>query len=134
MLVDERVPKNMPTQEVSRQEHSQVPTETPVFQQYLPGTLPDELAATIRTQISEFTAWPGLSYHMDRQDRTHETYSNICRERTCEEFLNSNAYQGWKNRKTRGPSLLYVSGSGTLRSDNHCCKSMGLTLQISCNW
>ena len=126
MLVDERLPKNMHMQ--SQNKHSQVPHENNIVWRSLSPVPPDELAATIRTQISEFTAWPGLSYHMDRQDRKHELYSNICHERTCEEFLNSNAYQGWKNRKTRGPSLLYVSGSGTLRSDNHCCKSMGLTV------
>ena len=124
MLVDERLPKDMNVQEVSQNKHSQVSNGTTIFWRSLAGTPPDKLPAIIRTQISEFTAWPDLSKDMDRQDHRHHVHEKLCGERPCEEFLNSNAYQGWKNRKSRGPSLLYVSGSGTLCSDHHCCKSM----------
>ena len=127
MLVDERLPKDMHMQEVSQNKHSQVSKKTGILWRSVGSTPPDERAATIRTQITELVAWPDLSIDLDRQDYRHKTYQNLCGERTCEEFLNSNAYRGWKNRKTRGPSLLYVSGSGTLCSDNHCCESMGLT-------
>ena len=40
-----------------------------------------------------------------------EQYLEQCGEKTCEEFLKSNAYQGWKNRKSRGPSLLFANGA-----------------------
>ncbi len=126
MLVNERLPKNMHIQ--SQNTHSQVPNENNIVWRSLSPMPPDELAATIRTQLSEFTAWPGLSNDLEYQDYRHGVYKQPCFERTGEEFLNSNAYQRWKNRKTLGPSLLCVSGSGTLCSDKDCCKSMGLTL------
>ena len=125
MLVDERLPKDMHTK--SPNKHSQVPNGSNIAWRSLPTMAPVELQDTILRQISEYTDWPDLSIDLDRQDYRHRTFQNLCGERTCEEFLNSNAYRGWKNRKTRGPSLLYVSGSGTLCSDNHCFKSMGLT-------
>ena len=131
MLVDERLPMNPTNMHIQSQyKHFRVPSEDTILWRSISPMPPDELAATIRTQISEFTGWDS----QEDQNYVHESYKRLCAERTCEEFLNSNAYQGWKNRKTRGPSLLYVSGSGTLCSDNDCCKSMGLTLQISCNW
>ena len=132
MLVDERLPKDKHIQEVSQNKHSQVPNTNTIVWRSLASMPPDELAATIRTQISEFTGWP--SRELNDQGRIYEIHKGLCGERTFEEFLNSNAYQGWKNRKTRGPSLLHVSGSGTLCSDNHCCKSLGLTFSISRNW
>lgn len=125
MLVDERLPKDMHTK--SPNKYSQVPNGNNIAWRSLPTMPPVELQGTILRQISEYTDWPDLSIDLDRQDYRHRTFQKLCGERTCEEFLNSNAYRGWKNRKTRGPSLLYVSGSGTLCSDNHCCKSMGLT-------
>ena len=126
MLVDERLPKDEHIQ--SPNEHSQVPNEDKiVWRSLLPMSL-DEQVITIETQVSKFTARPDLSRDLSRQRHDwHETYQHLCGERTCHEFLHSNAYQGGKNRKTRGPSLLYLSGSGTLCSDNHCCKRLGLT-------
>ncbi|KAK0512956.1 hypothetical protein JMJ35_004973 [Cladonia borealis] len=109
MLVDERLPQNMHIQ--SQNKHCHVPNEINIVWRSLLPMPQDELAAIIRKQISEFTAWPDLSNDLDRQDHRHYVHQNLCGERTCEEFLNSSAYQGWKNRKTRGPSLLYVSGS-----------------------
>ena len=126
MLVDERLPKKLPIQ--GQNKHSPVSNEIKVVWRSLLPMPQDELAATVRTQISEFIGWPDLPKNLDSQAHRHEAHQNICGERTCEEFLNSNAYQGWKNRKTRGPSLLHVSGSGTLCSEIHCYKSMGLTL------
>ena len=125
MLVDERLPKDMHTK--SPNKYSQVPNGNKIAWRSLPTMPPFVLQGTILRQISEYTDWPDLSIDLSRQDYRHRTFQNLCGERTCEEFLNSNAYRGWKNRKTRGPSLLYVSGSGTLCSDDHCCKSMGLT-------
>ena len=128
MLVDERLPKDMHTQKASRKEHSQLPNEISGIRwtSLLPMP-PDELAAKIRAQMSEFTSYQGLGYALDDQDNAHENRKSLCGERTCEEFLNSNAYQGWKNRKARGPSLLYVSGSGKLCPYNPCRKSTALT-------
>lgn len=126
MLVDERLPKDM--QIKSPNKHSQVPNRNNIAWRSLPTMPPVERQDTILRQISEYTDWPDLGNDLSTQDYRHQTYRNLCGERTCEEFLNSNAYQRWKNRKIRGPSLLYVSGSGTLCSDNHCCKIMGLTL------
>ena len=119
MLVDERLTQNMHIQ--SQNKHSDVPNETTIVWRSLLPTPQDELAVTIRKQISKFTPWPDLSSVLDLQDRRHHELQNLCGERTCEEFLSSKAYQGWKNRKTRGPSLLFVSGSGTLSSETHCC-------------
>lgn len=113
MLVDQRLPKDMHTQEISRKEYSQVANESSVCWTSMSATPPDKLADTIRTQINSFTCYPGFSHCLELQENFHEHQRKLCGERTCEEFLNSNAYQGWKNRKTRGPSLLYVSGSGT---------------------
>ena len=126
MLVDERLPQSMHIQ--GQNKHSHLSNEMGIVWRSLLPMPQDELAATVRTQISEFIAWPDLPKVLDSQAHRHVTHQKICGERTCEEFLNSNAYQGWKNRKTRGPSLLHVSGSGTLCSENHCYKSMGLTL------
>ena len=132
MLVDERLPKNEHIK--SPNKHSQVPNEDNiVWRSLLPMSL-DEQIITIETQVSKFTARLDLSGDLSRQRYDHEKYHHLCGERTCHEFLHSNAYQGWKNRKTRGPSLLYLSGSGTLCSDNHCCKRMVLTSLISRNW
>ena len=134
MLVDERLPKKMHIQEVSQKQHSQAANDNTTVWQSLSQMPQDELAATIRTKTSEFTAWPELSDDLGIQDRRHEMYRRVSDGRVCDEFLNSNAYQGWKNRKTRGPSLLYVSGSGMIRSDNHCCIECGTDIVISCNW
>ena len=127
MLVDERLPKDMHTQKASRKEHSQLPKEVSsiCWTSLLPMP-PDELAAKIQTQLSKFTMLADSKYILERQDNFHEGQKSLCGERTCEEFLNSNPYQGWKNRKTRGPSLLYVSGSGKLCPCNPCCESAAL--------
>ena len=128
MLVDERLPKDMHTQKASRKEPSQLPKEISSIRwtSLLPMP-PDELAAKIQARISEFTSYQDLGYGLDHQHSIHKGHKRLCGERTCEEFLNSNPYQGWKNRKTRGPSLLYVSGSGKLCPYNPCCKSTALT-------
>ena len=128
MLVDERLPKNLHRQQSSQKEHSQMANDNTIFWRSLSSMNPYELAATVPKAIGEFTAWPGLTKFLDYQLQVQERYNNSCGERTCKGFLNSNVYQGWKNRKTRGPSLLHVSGSGTLCSDTHCCQSMTLTL------
>lgn len=121
MLVDERLPNDMHTQEANRKEHSQLPKELPSIRwRSLSPLPPDELAARIQAKISEFTSYQGLRSALEDQDYLNEGHKRLCGERTCEEFLNSNPYQGWKNRKTRGPSLLYVSGSGKLCPYNPC--------------
>ncbi len=118
MLVDERLPKNMHGQQVSQKEHSQVANENAIVWRSLWDMDPDELEATVSKEISKFTAWPDLSKELYNQGNKHGNYQRAFGERTCEEILTSNAYQEWKNRKIRGPSLLQVSGSGTLCSDN----------------
>ena len=127
MLVDERLPKDI-HQRASWEWHSQLPREISSIRwtSLLPMP-PDELSAKIQAQISEFTSDQGLRHALESQDNFHEGLKRLCGERTCEEFLNSNPYQGWKNRKTRGPSLLYVSGSGKLCPHNPYCKSTTLT-------
>ena len=92
------------------------------------------LAAIIHAEISQFAAWPNLSNDLEHQAYMHEKYNNLCDGRICNDFINSDAYQGWVNRKTRGPSLLYVSGSGRPCSDKYCGKSTELTLKTSCIW
>ena len=46
--------------------------------------------------------------------RSKRHYLKLCGKNTSEEFLKSDIYQGWKNRKARGPSLLYATGAGKL--------------------
>ena len=127
MLVDERLPNHTQCR-VSGKEHFQLPKNFSSLRwtSLLPMP-PDELAAQIQAHITRFTSYQGLKHTLESQDNFHEVQKRLCGERTCEEFLNSNPYQGWKNRKTRGPSLLYVSGSGKLYPYNPCCKSTALT-------
>lgn len=127
MLVDERLPDNARIR-AGGKKHFQLPKELPSIRwtSLLPMP-PDELAAKIQAQIITFTSDRGLRSALESQNNFHERQKRLCGEGTCEEFLNSSPYQGWKNRKTRGPSLLYVSGSGKLCPHNPCCKSIVLT-------
>ena len=63
--------------------------------------------------LSGIIEWPMATYEFASYDDAQQYHSELCGEHTCDNFLNSDAYQGWKNRKTRGPDLLYVSGDGT---------------------
>ena len=64
-------------------------------------------------RLGPFLGWPGAVYDFPGLDDSHHRYVEACAEGTCEVFLGSPAYLGWKNRKTPGPSLLYSSGPGT---------------------
>ncbi len=64
------------------------------------------------------TIGPGLDwiraiYDFPAFDDPHHRYVEACAEHSCDRFLGSPAYLGWKNRKTPGPSLLRLTGPGT---------------------
>ena len=63
-------------------------------------------------RLGPFLGWQGAPYDYPGLDDPHHRYVEACAESTCEVFLGSPAYLGWKNRKTPGPSLLYSSGPG----------------------
>ena len=65
------------------------------------------------SRLGTYIGWPGATYDFPGLDDSHHRYVETCMENTCQVFLDSPAYSGWKYRKTPGPSLLYSSGPGT---------------------
>ena len=66
----------------------------------------------ILQHLGEFIGWHRARYEYPSYDDPHQ--DNIVRsaEYTKEPFLESNVYQAWKTRKTRGPGLLCATGEG----------------------
>lgn len=73
---------------------------------------PDQMQAFILQRLGDFMGWRMATYEYPSFDDPHQ--DNIARsaEYTSESFLESNVYQNWKTRKTRGPSLLCATGNG----------------------
>ena len=63
-----------------------------------------------------FIGWPGAAYDFPGLDDPHHRYVEACAEGSCNVFLDSPAYLGWKNRKPLGPSFLRIVGSGVSSS------------------
>ena len=70
------------------------------------------MQAFILQHLGEFIDWHMAPYEYPSYDDPHQ--DNIVRsaEYTKEPFLESNEYQAWKTRKTRGPGLLCATGGG----------------------
>ena len=73
---------------------------------------PDQLQAFIFQKVGEFIGWPLVLYDYPHFDDTHQYNIDRSADYTREVFLESNVYQAWKTRKTRGPGLLCATGSG----------------------
>lgn len=67
----------------------------------------------IHKRIGEFVVWLMIEHEFDYLANGPNFFLGSCGEHTCDDFLGSKAYQEWKTRKTRAPSLLYASGKGT---------------------
>lgn len=70
------------------------------------------MQAFILQHLGEFIDWHMAQYEYPSFDNPHQ--DNIVRsaEYMKEPFLESNVYQAWKTRKTRGPGLLCATGHG----------------------
>ena len=62
--------------------------------------------------LGPYIGWSGAIYDFPAFEDSHNRYVEACVEHSCDFFLSSPAYVGWKNRKTPGPSLLTLTGSG----------------------
>ena len=63
--------------------------------------------------LGPYLGWKDAKYDYPGLDDPHNRYIEACAEHSCDLFLGSPVYLGWKNRKTLGPSLLQVAGTGT---------------------
>ena len=73
---------------------------------------PDQVQTLILQRLGDYIGWRLAKYEYPSFDDPHQ--DNIARsaEYANEPFLETNVYQKWKTRKTRGPSLLYAIGHG----------------------
>lgn len=73
---------------------------------------PDRMQAFILQHLGDFIGWRMAQYEYPSFDDTHQENILLSAEYSKEPFLESNVYQAWKTRKTRGPGLLCATGHG----------------------
>lgn len=73
---------------------------------------PDQRQAFILQKVGEFIGWGRVTYEYPVFDDPHRHNIESSAFYARELFLESKAYQAWKTRKTRGPGLFCVTGSG----------------------
>lgn len=81
---------------------------------------PDQMQAFILKHLGDFIGWSMAKYEYPSFDDRHQANIPRSAEYTSERFLESDVYQAWKTRKTRGPGLLCVTGQGKLHSSVIC--------------
>ena len=73
----------------------------------------DQQETLILDKLGEYLGWPRAKYEYPAIDDRHQAYVRDSADYPKEMFLESNVYQSWKTRKTRGPGLLCATGLGT---------------------
>lgn len=63
-------------------------------------------------ELGKSLEWQMALYEYPSYDDRHYAYRTLREEHPCDDFINSDAYQKWKYRRTRGPSLLCAFGAG----------------------
>ena len=73
---------------------------------------PDQRPAFILQRLGDFLGWKLAIYEYPQFDDPHQESVIRSADYTKEIFLDSEVYQAWKGRKTRGPGLLCAIGAG----------------------
>ena len=107
-ILDERLPRERPAGLPNSDPGSVVLWEK-VDQKYC---YPEQRHAFILKKLGDFIGWPKATYEYPYFDDTQQYNIDRSADYSKEVFLESKAYQDWKNRKIRGPGLLFVTGAG----------------------
>ena len=113
MLVDERLPKTSTSQDKTEEPLEKL--DGNILWAKLPEGPSDQQTNLVIDRVFEHLDQSSIDLFSDdfrASILVKKKYLEQCGEKTCDEFLRSNAYQGWKNRRSRGPSLLYAKGAG----------------------
>jgi len=65
----------------------------------------------ILKELGKSIDWEMAFYKYPSYEDRHHFYRIRCEEHSCDEFITSDTYRKWKNRQTRGPSLLCAVGA-----------------------
>ncbi len=113
-IVEQRLPTDR-HQNHSSLNHSQSNISWCTIDQSLTA---NEQQSLILKELGKILDWGMVLYEYPSYDDRHQFYRMRCEEHTCDDFINSDTYRKWKNRQTRGPSLLFAYGAG--KCHLHC--------------
>ncbi len=108
-IVDKRLPRDYPVEPLRDSSNASSMHWKKVDQTYCS---PDQRQSFILKELGDLIGWDLATYEYSSFDDTHQYYVHHSAGYADEMFLNSEIYQAWKNRKTRGPGLLCAIGSG----------------------
>ena len=107
-IVDERLPNAL---SIERQQSNPV-SATAWRKVDLRDCSPGQRQAFILHKLGDLIGWHLATYEYPAFDNTHHLNVACSANYAKEHFLEYEAYQAWKTRRTRGPGLLCVTGHG----------------------
>ena len=107
-ITDARLPRTLPVAVVDSYHESSIHWEKVDGKICSRG----QRESLIIEKLGGYLDWPGAKYEYHVVDDTHQACVHNSADYPKEMFLESKVYQTWKNRKTRGPGLLYATGLG----------------------